>query len=128
MPTQRVLIVEDDETIREVMRMILEDASYVVEDTAEGVAALAHLRASADRMIVVTDLLMPGMGGEELLRVVVAEADLAARHAYLMVAAKSALPPAVASLLDQLHASYVHKPFSIDELLSAVGDAEARLA
>ncbi|HEX8727470.1 MAG TPA: response regulator [Ktedonobacterales bacterium] len=128
MPAQRVLIVEDDEPIREVMRIILEDAGYVVDAAAEGVAALAQLRASSDHMIVVTDLLMPGMGGEALLRTAVADADLATRHAYLMVAAKSSLPPAVVELLEQLHASYVHKPFNIDELLAAVAEARARLA
>lgn len=128
MSAQRVLIVEDDEPIREVMRMILEDAGYVVDAAEEGEAALAHLRASSDRVIVVTDLLMPGMGGEALLRTVMAEAELATRHAYLMVAAKSALPPVVADLLDQLHASFVHKPFSLDELLAAVAEARARLA
>ncbi len=128
MSEQRVLIVEDDEPIRDAMRMILEDAGYVVDDAEEGVSALAYLRASSDRIIVVTDLLMPGMGGEALLRTVVAEADLATRHAYLMVAAKGALPPGVADLLAQLHAPYVHKPFTIDELLAADGEAGARLA
>lgn len=128
MPSQRVLIVEDDEPIRQTMRMILEDAGYIVDDAAEGMAALAQLRASSDRMIVLTDLLMPIMDGEALLRIVAAEADLATRHAYLMVAAKVAPPPGVAELLDQLHASYVCKPFSLEELMTAVREAEARLA
>lgn len=127
MSAQRVLIVEDDEPIRDAMRMILEDAGYMVDDAEEGVAALAYLRASSGRIIVVTDLLMPGMGGEAMLRTVMAEADLATRHAYLMVAAKGVLPPDVADLLAQLHVPYVHKPFTIDELLVAVGEAKARL-
>ena len=128
MPPQRVLIVEDDESIREVMRMILEDAGYRVDAAAEGMAALAQLRASSDRMIVLTDLLMPVLDGEALLRIVLTEADLATRHAYLMVAAKVAPPPGVAELLDKLHASYVCKPFSLEELVAAVREAEARMA
>ncbi len=122
-----VLVVEDDDAIRTAVRMLLEDEGYAVEEATDGVAALAALRASPDRMVVLLDLLMPGMDGLTMLRTLADNAGLATRHAYIMIAAKPIPPPEVADLLGRLGAPYLHKPFAIDDLLAVVADAAGRL-
>ncbi len=63
----RVLLVDDDEETRELLRDVLADAGYdvrVAEDGAAACRALAGFRAD----LVVTDLEMPGMDGLQLIR------------------------------------------------------------
>jgi two-component system, cell cycle sensor histidine kinase and response regulator CckA len=63
-----VLLVEDDDGVREFAEEVLSRAGYVVRSARNGVDALAQLRApdfTAD--VVVTDVVMPEMGGRELV-------------------------------------------------------------
>jgi two-component system, chemotaxis family, sensor kinase CheA len=73
----RVLVVDDQFTVRELQRSILEAAGYQVVTANDGRAALQRLTADADIDLVVTDLEMPEMGGLELLRRVREDAALA---------------------------------------------------
>lgn len=63
-----VLVVDDQFTVRELQRSILEAAGYRVATAGDGAAALQQLSAGAEIDLVVTDLEMPEMGGLELLR------------------------------------------------------------
>jgi two-component system chemotaxis sensor kinase CheA len=72
-----VLVVDDQFTVRELQRSILEAAGYRVATAVDGVAALQQLGGDADIDLVVTDLEMPEMGGLELLRRVRSEPALA---------------------------------------------------
>lgn len=64
----KVLVVDDQFTVRELQRSILEAAGYRVATAEDGLAALQQLGGDADIDLVVTDLEMPEMGGLELLR------------------------------------------------------------
>jgi two-component system chemotaxis sensor kinase CheA len=66
----QVLVVDDQFSVRELQRSILETAGYRVETATSGVDALERLGAATDVDLVVTDLDMPGMGGFELLRTI----------------------------------------------------------
>ena len=63
----RVLIVDDDDDVRLVAAAMVEEAGYEVETAAGGAAALAELEAR-EFQLVVTDVVMPGMSGVELVR------------------------------------------------------------
>lgn len=63
-----VLLVEDDDDIRELMAEVLAAAGWVVHSVANGREALRFLAERSVR-VVVTDLGMPGMGGLEMVRV-----------------------------------------------------------
>ena len=65
----RVLLVDDEEGIRKVMRITLEDAGYRVETAADGPAGLSRCEIFAPQ-ILITDVRMPGMDGLELLAAV----------------------------------------------------------
>lgn len=63
---QRVLLVEDDEAVRKVIRRILESASFEVEEARDGAEALKRW-APTKFALVITDLDMPSMSGQELV-------------------------------------------------------------
>ncbi|MCS0605398.1 response regulator transcription factor [Streptomyces sp. LP11] len=66
-PATRVLVVDDDPTVAEVVTGYLHRAGYLVDRAADGPAALA--RAAAHRPdLVVLDLMLPGMDGLEVCR------------------------------------------------------------
>ncbi|MES2638748.1 MAG: response regulator [Myxococcota bacterium] len=62
----RVLVIDDNEDLRELMQMMLEGAGYTIELAADGQAGMAAQRAQpAD--LVVTDLFMPAQDGIETI-------------------------------------------------------------
>ena len=67
--TKAILIVEDDEAIREGLRLLLEDEGYFVECACNGREALAMLERMPPPCVVLLDLMMPVMDGYEFLRV-----------------------------------------------------------
>jgi CheY-like chemotaxis protein len=62
-----ILLVEDEEAVRRLARRVLEGAGYRVIEAANGEQALALIRDwSGDLDLVITDVIMPGMSGQEL--------------------------------------------------------------
>ena len=63
----KILVVDDEDYMREIVRQALENASYHVDEAADGNAAILMLRQSAYDVIF-TDLRLPGISGENILR------------------------------------------------------------
>jgi DNA-binding response OmpR family regulator len=81
-----VLVVEDDEAISELLRLLLEQAGYVVLAAPDGATGLALIEAgSVD--VVVLDLMLPGMDGLEICR----RARAAEQEIYLPIIMLTAL-------------------------------------
>lgn len=125
----QVLVVDDDEPIRETVRGILEDVGYAVIEAGDGLEALERMRADGAPRVVLLDLRMPRMDGGGVLRAVAADAALASHHAIvLMTANLPSVSPDVDQLLERLQVPVVTKPFDLDVLLDAVALAEQRLS
>ncbi len=72
--SETVLFVEDDAAVREMGVRVLRDAGYDVVEAESGLSALAMARAHpASIHMVVTDVVMPGMSGRELVQVLCKE-------------------------------------------------------
>ncbi|MBT9384974.1 response regulator [Pseudooceanicola sp. CBS1P-1] len=56
----RVLLVEDEATLRDLMRISLENSGYLVRVADDGASALSQLRAGVEFDLLVTDIVMPG--------------------------------------------------------------------
>jgi CheY-like chemotaxis protein len=124
-----VLVVDDDETIRDMLRFLLEEEGYTVYEAADGEAALARLRAHPCGMVVLLDLNLPSLDGASVLAAIVAEPPLAARHAFLLMTADDGMArPAISALLVALGMRVVTKPFGIARILAAVARAARTLA
>ena len=63
----RILVVDDESDQRFLLRTIFERAGHEVSDAGDGAAALRAVRESAPDLVV-TDMMMPVMGGDEFIR------------------------------------------------------------
>ena len=112
---KRVLIVEDDLHIAELLRMHLRDEGYVVEHAADGHAGLRELERSHWDALVL-DLMLPGIDGLEICR----RARAMARYTpIIIISARSSEVHRILGL--ELGADdYLAKPFSVLELVARV--------
>ncbi len=111
----RVLVVDDEATIREMLAEFLELEGYSVELAADGVEALDKL-GNANFDLVLTDLKMPRMGGIGLLQQM-------ERHAATTMAVIMTGFGTVETAIDAMKRGaydYILKPFKLDEVLHVV--------
>lgn len=124
----RVLIVDDDGATREMLRLVLEDADYTVEEAADGLAGLVAVQASDVPLIVLVDFSMPNLNGVEFLQAVARDARLAAQHVFILM---TAMPTSNIQAAEEdsapLSAPVLVKPFGLDTLLDQVSSAANRL-
>jgi DNA-binding response OmpR family regulator len=111
----RVLVVDDDETVREVLRRYLSRDGHQVLEAADGPAAL-HLVHSARPDLVVLDLMLPGLDGLEVCR----EIRKTSTVPVIMLTALGQESDRVVGL-EYGADDYVVKPFSPRELALRVG-------
>jgi CheY-like chemotaxis protein len=124
----RVLIVDDDPDIREVLRGILEEAGYAVSEAPDGSVALDKIQAAPEPMVVLLDLLLPELDGAALLGIVARNHRLAMRHSFILMTGKPLVAfPVLKRLASDMGASIVSKPFDLPMLLDVVSHAAARL-
>ncbi|HEU4700063.1 MAG TPA: PAS domain S-box protein [Gemmatimonadales bacterium] len=115
--TETVLLVEDEDVVRNSVRRILTRHGYKVVEAVSGVDALRLCEARTEPIdLVITDVVMPEMGGVELYR------ELAARHAGLKVLFLSGYTAdgIAAQLGPATPISFVEKPFEMPVLLQRV--------
>jgi two-component system response regulator CpxR len=113
MSPRPVLVVDDDPDIRETLRFVLEDAGYPVFVAENGKEALAIL-ASAEQLpgLILLDLMMPVMSGDEMLKALKTVRALAQIPVTIVTASGAPMPPLASSLLK--------KPVDLDVLLRIV--------
>lgn len=126
--TPWVLVVDDDDLIRDVVRAVLEGDGYRVLEAEDGQEALRVLRDSDHPLVVLLDVRMPGLSGLDVIGEAAHDSHLAARCTFILMTADLRAPqPTLVPLLDQLHIPVVRKPFDLDDLLATVAQASERL-
>jgi CheY-like chemotaxis protein len=124
-----VLVVDDDEGVRESLRWILEDEGYIVYEAPNGSPALERLRDNPNGMVVLLDVNMPGVDGMDVMRAVEEQEQLAARHAYIVMTANGrTLPLAFVKQLTRLQTPVLTKPFDLEKLLDTVAAAAEKIS
>ncbi len=112
-----ILIVDDEETIRSLVKRIMQDAGYDVITAANGEEALSILSQQKEPNpdLVILDIMMPGISGLEVLDIMRKRFDIPV----IMLTAKQEVTMARDALV--LGADdYVRKPFRPGELLARV--------
>ncbi|MGI9629302.1 MAG: PAS domain S-box protein [Longimicrobiales bacterium] len=115
--TETVLLVEDDDSVRQVTRDVLEGIGYSLLDASSGRGALELFGAQKEKVhLLITDVVMPGMGGAELAD------ELLSRDPELKVLFLSGYSPDDGRLGDLVGRGIdlVRKPFSDAELSAKV--------
>lgn len=124
-----VLIVDDNEDIREVMRALLEDEGYYIEEARQGEEALRILKKSSHRFVVLLDLRMPVLDGMGVIDALNKDKRLFQRHTYILVTADNrTLPLAFVQKLSAMQIPILSKPFEEQRLYSLIAAAADRLA
>jgi len=107
----RVLMVEDQDDLRDMIGMALQDMGIDVDATADGMAALEMMEGDRQYDVVFSDVSMPnGMSGIELSEHV-ARAQPGARMILSSGYARSQLPPL------PMHVEFLPKPYRLRQLL-----------
>jgi len=111
-----ILIVEDDDGVRDTIAGILRDEGYTVETASNGAAALRRLREQPAPSLILLDLMMPEMDGLDFRAR--QQADPALRSIPIVIISAR---PDVARHAERLHADdFLQKPMSFEELLHVV--------
>lgn len=111
----RILIVDDDPDIRNVLSLLLKD-TYFVAEAADGAEAVRYMRQNPDTDLIVLDVMMPGMDGLETC----AQIREFSNAPVLFLTAKSAERDRVAAYQSGGD-DFLSKPFSQAELLAKIG-------
>jgi putative nucleotidyltransferase with HDIG domain len=116
MPADRILIVDDEEPIRDFVSAMLSSSNYSCSQAGSGDEALALLDSGEEFELMLSDLMMPGMDGTALLE--------AAKERYpdmpvVMVTAVTDVSVALGAIRNGAY-DYLLKPFERDQLLATV--------
>src|SRR5256885_14866467 len=116
MPAERILIVDDEEPIRDLMCAMLASANYVGPQTESGKAALSLVGSGEQFELMLSDLMRPGMEGIDLLEWA---KDRFPDMPGVMVAAVTDVSVALGAIRNGAY-DYLLKPFERDQLLATV--------
>ncbi len=114
--TETVLVVEDDPRVRDLMCRTLRTVGYTVLEATDGEAALSLARAHGPVDLLLTDVVMPRVGGRELAATLTAEGRCAR---VLFVSGYTANAVAHRDLIDA-GTAFLQKPFTPSGLLGRV--------
>src|SRR6266568_5904132 len=119
MPVERILVVDDEETIREIVSSMLTHANYKCRQAASGLEAIALLDSGEEFELMLSDLMMADLDGIGLLE---RTKERFPDMPVVMVTAVHDISVALAALRNGAY-DYLLKPFERDQLLATVGRA-----
>ena len=115
-PQIRILIVDDEPDIRNILRILLENKGYTVLEAADGSSAVETVRQSADVDLILMDIQMPIMDGYEATRRIRAMSDPAVAGIPIIAMTANAFEEdrkrALASGMDE----HIAKPINIEKM------------
>jgi DNA-binding NtrC family response regulator len=118
---ERILVIEDDRELRDLLTDVLRDAGYEVVPAATAEAGLRTLAGQDEVDLVLTDLMLPGMQGSHLL----GEARRRRPELHVVVMTAFGSIESAIELVKSGAFDYLTKPLGTDELLLAVERALA---
>jgi len=120
-PPARILVVDDEPQVLELVRCLLEEEGHEVSTAAGGAEALDLIGLSRPDLVIL-DLMMPGMSGEEVCARLKADPSTCDIPVVVLTGKRS--ESAAVNSFELGAADYVRKPFGPKELIARV---EARL-
>ncbi len=107
----KILVVEDENSMREVLRILLEGENYEVITASDGLEGLSHIENDIFDLVI-TDIKMPGADGFEVLKKV---KNLSSETIVIMITAFGTTEAAIEAMKLGAY-DYINKPFKIDEI------------
>lgn len=123
-----VLVVEDDEDIRESLQLVFEEGGYDVVTAGDGQEALDLIPVLPDPTVILLDLHMPRLDGYNVLRYLANHPQQRQGHPiFLLTGDMRQLSPEMAQLLGSEGVPVLPKPFDVEALQAQVHSAFLRL-
>ena len=113
----RILLVEDEPVIRELVRSLLSEETVSVECASDGLECLKLVKSRAFRLILL-DVVLPGLDGISVCRVIKSDPATSAVPLYMLTA--KAKPSDVAAAMKAGANGYIHKPFRVKEAIEMI--------
>ncbi len=117
----RILIVDDDRDIREMLEAVLAADGYEAQTAVDGLDALERLRRGAPPELILLDMMMPRLDGEQFLKAMRSDASTAGIPVIILTGHPAGRQRAV-----ELGVNWLTKPVEIEDLEAAVAHAAAR--
>lgn len=114
----RILIIEDEKSMREVLKILLEEETYEVTSAANGEEGISCIQKDIFD-IVITDIKMPKADGFEILK---KTREISPETLVIMITAFGTTESAIEAMKQGAY-DYIHKPFKIDEIRLVVRKA-----
>jgi len=121
MPQQHILIIDDEDNMRHMLKVMLSKAGYDVETAVDGIDALEHMEVS-DFNFILCDLKMPRMDGITFLKTAKKKYP---DKTFIMMSAYGNIETALEAMKNGAY-DYISKPFKTDEVLLTLKKAEER--
>jgi chemosensory pili system protein ChpA (sensor histidine kinase/response regulator) len=110
-----ILVIDDDADIRELIKILLESDGYEVNIASDGVEALEQLRSGPLPGLIILDLMMPRIDGEEFMKQV-----RQPRYGHIPVVVMSGYNAAQKQARELDADSCLMKPIEVEELFKTV--------
>ncbi len=115
---EKILVVEDERHMREIIKMLLEQEGFDVLTAADGTQGIQSLESEIFNLVI-TDIRMPGVDGFGILK---RAREISPDTAIIMITAFGTMESTVEAMKMGAY-GYVHKPFKIDEIRIMVNKA-----
>lgn len=110
--SRKILVVDDDPVIRDMMADMLDFEGYSISVARNGHEALQLLRSDQD-FLVFLDIMMPGMNGKQLCALLESDPQLRKRHIIVLMSAIDNLEEASSLKVEAI----LQKPFVVDDVI-----------
>src|SRR4030066_811088 len=107
----RILIIEDEKSLKEVLRILLEEEGYEITAASNGLEGMDYIQNDIFDLVV-TDIKMPKADGFEVLKKVKA---ISPSTIVIMITAFATTESTIEAMKEDA-IQYIHKPFKIDEI------------
>lgn len=115
---EKILVVDDEQSLREVLSIMLKRAGYAVTSVSDGEEAIEHLNKEIFDLVI-TDLRMPKVDGMEVLKAV----KSASPDTVVLVITAFATADSAVEAMKQGAYDYLTKPFQVDEVQLIIRNA-----
>ncbi|HUO76057.1 MAG TPA: sigma-54 dependent transcriptional regulator [Thermodesulfovibrionales bacterium] len=114
----KILVIEDEKNMREILKILLEGEGYKVSTATDGIEGIGWINREIFDLII-TDIKMPGLDGFQVLK---KAQELSPETLVIMITAFGTTESAIESMKLGAY-DYLHKPFKIDEIRLVVKNA-----
>ncbi|MBI5576553.1 MAG: PAS domain S-box protein [Deltaproteobacteria bacterium] len=119
----RVLLIDDQETVREVCSAMLQTLGYMVSTATDGREGVEHYRRNGrDIDLVIIDMIMPNLGGRDCFR----EIKAINPGVRAILSTGFSLDGAVQEIIDEGISGFIQKPYRLEQLSRVVSKAMGR--